>query len=572
MDNSLLNIWMAGMVISLAACNSGDNRKNDQQNISTAPIEVVVALPQSPKEYIDQLGCLNCHGGSTIPNQLNGKAPDLSYAGARYQPAYLFEYLQNPSRVRNHIGISRMPDFKLDEKEALALTLYLANQNQTTSIQFPDFSGSGNVQLGKEDFSTLACNACHAVKEDGKAVISDLSNAGTKLNPDWLKQFMAAPSAFSQKENLMPGFLYHFISDSTALEPTLENAAERIVNLSAYMMSLESKDHDDQLDRYEEVKEANPEVTAEVGKKIFQAQNCAGCHNAPVEGQWRDVVAPNLLGVNERLNKNWLTNYLKTPHAIRPFGFFPGSGSRMPDFKLSEDEIKNIVDFLYEGDSVNQLANIEKPSQFASNKIELLLDEQLSCLGCHALDGKGGKIGPELSNLGARLNASYIASIISNPAAAMPGTIMPKISMHDNLRKQLIGYLTHNRDTTTRKNYLSLIDHPIVLPNENLDAESIYLSKCASCHGVKGNGDGFNAAFLPTPPTNHADSKHMSSRPDDTLFDGVYAGGYILNKSHTMPPWGNALTSIEIQGLVKYMRELCDCKPPKWSTDNLVTK
>ncbi len=557
-------------MISLAACNSGDNRKSDQQNGSTTPIEVVVALPQSPREYIDQLGCLNCHGGSTVPNQLNGKAPDLSYAGARYQPAYLFEYLQNPSRVRNHIGISRMPDFQLEEQEALALTLYLTDQKKSSSVQFPDFSESGNVNLGKDDFSTLVCTACHAVNGNGNAVISDLSNVGTKLKPDWLKQFMAAPSAFSQKENLMPGFLYHFNSDSTALEPSLDDAAERIVNLSAYLMSLESPDHDGQLDKFEEVKAANPEVTAEVGKKIFQAQNCAGCHNSSEEGQWRDVVAPNLLGVNERLNKNWLTKYLKTPHAIRPFGFFPGSGSRMPDFDLSEDEIKNIVDFLYESDGVNQ--GVEKPSQFVSNKIELLLDEQFSCLGCHALNGKGGQIGPELSNLGTRLNASYIALIISNPAVAMPGTIMPKISMPDNLRKQLIGYLTHNKDTTSHKNYLSLIDHPIVLPNENIDAESIYLSKCASCHGATGNGNGFNAAFLPTPPTKHADSKHMSSRPDDTLFDGIYAGGYILNKSHTMPPWGNVLTNNEISGLVKYMRGLCDCKPPEWSTDNLVIK
>jgi mono/diheme cytochrome c family protein len=60
----------------------------------------------------------------------------------------------------------------------------------------------------------------------------------------------------------------------------------------------------------------------------------------------------------------------------------------------------------------------------------------------------------------------------------------------------------------------------------------------------------------------------MSQRPDDTLFDGVYAGGYILNKSQLMPAYGHTLDSEQILDLVKYMRTLCDCTGPGWSTDN----
>jgi len=48
----------------------------------------------------------------------------------------------------------------------------------------------------------------------------------------------------------------------------------------------------------------------------------------------------------------------------------------------------------------------------------------------------------------------------------------------------------------------------------------------------------------------------------------VFAGGYILNKSHLMPAWGNAISKDEIQGLVTYMRSLCNCSPPGWSTDD----
>jgi len=162
--------------------------------------------------------------------------------------------------------------------------------------------------------------------------------------------------------------------------------------------------------------------------------------------------------------------------------------------------------------------------------------------------------------------------MVENPEAAVRSTVMPKISMPDNLRKQLIAYLTYNSDTSSRQNYLSLIDHPVTLANSQPSIENIYLNKCASCHGKTGDGDGYNSSYLATQPTIHADSSYMSSRPDDTLFDGVFAGGFVLNKSHLMPPWGNSLSVDEINGLVKYMRGLCNCSPPKWSTDNMVRK
>src|SRR4051812_32125214 len=75
-----------------------------------------------------ELGCAGCHGGLDVPVETRGRAPDLSFAGLRYQPGYLLDYLRQPGRVRRHIGASRMPDFQLDEREALALTLFLSEQ------------------------------------------------------------------------------------------------------------------------------------------------------------------------------------------------------------------------------------------------------------------------------------------------------------------------------------------------------------------------------------------------------------------------------------------------------------
>ncbi|MBY0278591.1 cytochrome c, partial [Candidatus Binatia bacterium] len=78
-----------------------------------------------------ELGCAGCHAGLDVSVETRGRAPDLAFAGARWQPGYLFAYLRDPQRVRRHVGASRMPDFRLTEEEALALTLFLAAQRAT---------------------------------------------------------------------------------------------------------------------------------------------------------------------------------------------------------------------------------------------------------------------------------------------------------------------------------------------------------------------------------------------------------------------------------------------------------
>ena len=529
------------------------------------------AIAKSPTDYVVQLGCPNCHGGLETPNLSKYKAPDLSYAGLRYKPDFLFNYLLEPYPIRNHIGISRMPNFGFNEREALAITLYLINQKEFNSgVQFPDLQGDGEIAQGKQDFSDFSCISCHEIKGQGNPLASDLSNIGDKLNADWVKQFIAAPSVFLENENFMPSLLYYFNADSSGLVSSVDKADFRIKSLTTYLMSLESSDNDVKLNHFEKVRKSNPDVTIELGNRIYQSQNCAGCHKSNSTGQWKMTVGPDLINIKSRIKKSWLVNYFKTQRPIRPFGFYPGSGSRMPSFDLSDTEIDKMVEYFYGQDTLELKLVTPKPSQFTVKKIDRLLHEKLPCLGCHSLRGQGGKIGPDLANLSNRLTPDYLAWVISNPDEAIPGTVMPKVSMPKIIRGQLIEYLIHNKDSIPTNTYLSLADHSVILPDSGRSVKNIYLSKCSICHGEKGNGDGYNAFYLTTPPTRHSDSLYMSGRTDDTLFDGIYVGGFILNKSHTMPGWGNSLSKDEIKNLLNYMRSLCGCNPPKWSMDNRV--
>jgi len=203
-------------------------------------------------------------------------------------------------------------------------------------------------------------------------------------------------------------------------------------------------------------------------------------------------------------------------------------------------------------------------SRFDRQKVEWLLRERLPCLGCHRLDGEGGMIGPDLSHLADRRSARFILSMVTDPQAALPGSHMPRIPMPGEWRALIVAFLTERltpgaapTDPTSPAGTTPL--------GAVTDGAALYAQLCAACHGPQGKGDGFNAVNLPVPPTAHADSAYLSRRPDDTLFDGIFAGGYILNKSNRMPAWGETLTREQIWALVRYLRQLCRCQGPEWA-------
>ncbi|MBT1071163.1 c-type cytochrome [Pelotalea chapellei] len=76
----------------------------------------------------------------------------------------------------------------------------------------------------------------------------------------------------------------------------------------------------------------------------------------------------------------------------------------------------------------------------AENKGEQVFNQK--CAMCHAVKGKGGKIGPELTKISARLGEKDLRAKLENPKKANPATSMPAFK---NLPKAdldlLIGYL-----------------------------------------------------------------------------------------------------------------------------------
>ena len=109
--------------------------------------------------------------------------------------------------------------------------------------------------------------------------------------------------------------------------------------------------------------------------------------------------------------------------------------------------------------------------------------------------------------------------------------------------------------------FLSLWLTSIVNAQESGSGKELYQYYCAQCHGEKGDGKGINATEdLPTQPKDFTSPKNLPVFSDDQILNTVTHGGPKEQLSFIMPPWGNILSTKEIELLKAHLRVICQCK------------
>ncbi len=97
-------------------------------------------------------------------------------------------------------------------------------------------------------------------------------------------------------------------------------------------------------------------------------------------------------------------------------------------------------------------------------------------------------------------------------------------------------------------------------PVQAAETEQVFKFYCAQCHGLEGKGDGPNVGKeFPVDPRNFTTSDEMEKLSDADIKNVILDGGPSMSKSPMMPPWGKTLTEEDVDGLVKYLRKLCNC-------------
>ena len=518
-------------------------------------------------DMVQKMGCYNCHLGGAGNTALRKALPPLTDLGSRYQARFLYDYIASPTSRRPTIAPARMPTFPMSDEERLALVAHL--EAIPTTLQsgptFPALAAGGDPAKGEALVKgALGCIGCHSIEGNGGQTAPPLDGAGDRLKTDWLARYLVDPPRMAAATP-MPALFY--TRTDTGYVPLSAEAPEQLAAVMAYLGTLRAS----RPSKYTAARAKTPNQAAQMGSALVTGFNCGACHN---DGGPMKENAPDLALAGRRALPQWLATYLAAPSPIRPYGRQPHSGGRMPNYRLSPDEVQQIAGHLSKTPQKPYPATSRGAmtlSPFKREKARRFLVEKLSCLGCHQLDGEGGRVGPNLSDVALRRPPAYIYSMIHAPQATEPGTIMPQERGRPTAKTMelVFAYLTERKTAGVEHTYLSPLDAPPNhLPANASKVARDYASYCAACHGSSGAGNGFNAPFLPTKPTNHTDAKYLSTRPDDTLFDGVHVGGFVLDKSHRMPPWGDTLSRAQIRALVGHLRTLCQCTEPAWARDN----
>jgi len=89
--------------------------------------------------------------------------------------------------------------------------------------------------------------------------------------------------------------------------------------------------------------------------------------------------------------------------------------TEMPGHWFTDREIRQLVAFVR---TLGQVAPQKAPGDVANG--EKLYAGKGGCAACHTIGGRGGAIGPDLSEIGASRSLAYLRESLINPEAAVP--------------------------------------------------------------------------------------------------------------------------------------------------------
>jgi len=104
---------------------------------------------------------------------------------------------------------------------------------------------------------------------------------------------------------------------------------------------------------------------------------------------------------------------------------------------------------------------------------------------------------------------------------------------------------------------LSASDPNLSRAQESTRTKLIYLTLCASCHGLTGKGDGAEIDTLNRRPRSFEDCPAMKNFSDEVLFRAIKYGGAAVGTSDEMPGWAAGIADRDIRELVQYVRGFC---------------
>jgi mono/diheme cytochrome c family protein/uncharacterized coiled-coil protein SlyX len=442
------------------------------------------------KQLLMESGCFGCHEIKHFTN-LPKIGPELNDLTAKVKPEWVYHWVKNPKEYNPH---TRMPNFRLADDEAEAVTAYLVDVSRQSSFRLahPPGSYTGGVpSKGKQLVETIGCKGCHVVGNDLRMrnergtsydIAPELTWVAGKVNADWLYDWLKNPRH------------YHVNTRMPSLRLTDAEARDIV----AYLLSLKD-------DRPVEPKrlDLNNKQKIERGLKVIKEYGCFGCHDIKgTENEGKVSVALSNFGRKQVQQMDfgdtkvphtwddWVRNKLKDSRTFQTDRIV----QKMPVFAFSDDEIETLRMLLK---SFQREGPTEK-YEFANTKREQQLNEGrrltmwYNCIQCHQLEDRGGYIAalledqalrpPLLTIEGAKVQEPWLHGFLKSPSVIRPwlNIRMPTFSLTDEEISTVTKYFL-----ALSKQELELRDYAATpLEEKYLPAGKKLFEEyqCAKCH------------------------------------------------------------------------------------------
>ena len=320
------------------------------------------------RRAIGRYGCYSCHEIAGFENT-QPIGIELSEEGSKLVQRLDFAFvhdiphtkvdwfkqkLRNPrefdrSRVLQPLERLRMPYYGFSDEEVTLLSTAIMSFQvdvQPVAARVPGSARNDTLRAGRNLVRRRNCVGCHEIEADGgdyRSVVDDPSMApplltptGAKVQADWLYAFLRRPITIRPWLDVrMPTFGLD--------DPHWNGVIDYFAAVSESVGPFRTHD-------------LAPEAGAlNAGEELFDILQCQACHVLDTIPADRDTdnLAPDLRMAHERLQPDWVIDWLREPLEIQP-------GTKMPQFwaelpgsffdQLDNDgvrQIEAIRDYLY---------------------------------------------------------------------------------------------------------------------------------------------------------------------------------------------------------------------------------
>ncbi len=436
------------------------------------------------RQLLARSGCVRCHtvnlpDGTRVAG--TDDPPSLQHFADKTTREWIYAWIKNPQA---YSSTATMPNFQLSDEDARDISAFLIAQSVPLAALHTNASAkpvAADVSAGPSLYGESFCASCHAVQNAagnlvGGDLAPELTRIGMKARLEWIQSWLRDPSVYDP-ETKMP----HYRFDQ-----------KQIATLTAF---LQAKTDPDFLANVH-LSDATPEQV-EHGKRLVNEYGCASCHQ--INGIKRpENFAPDLSRVGSR-SLAVLAFPEGIPHTLpdyieakvrNPRAF--GAGLKMPQYTFTEQQRDAITTALLsltdrahtEPASLRTAAVHESNYQPAGKAGQLMAD--LRCFSCHAINGRGGDMAPDLTWEGSSVQRQWLVDFLKNPETLRPALIrrMPKFNLTPDEINPLTDYIMTVYQTPAFDR--DSIPGSSLTPAMADQGRQLFYSKyaCQSCHIV----------------------------------------------------------------------------------------